>query len=1221
MTDHVKSSTPELPTLGVKDRAVDLDVARAPPPVSSVSSRGSGDAPSVPTVSVSSSPVVITTLLTPSTLQQRKALVAQQKYVEETPPRVHALNTGAGRAAKTDMLQQWLKPVTAAPREPCQLMQLAAGDSDAVSNTRSTLSEPETAAVVESEPQPSCSHTAPTLSPAAAPSRLSPHTHSEGTDPQHSQTQQGNAATSTDHVVGESPAAIQPGTSDRSPAQDKPTQSSKPKKRSRGKHKEDTDLAPPSETSSLIDIDSDFTPPKKSPRRKPGRSTARPVSTPGKDLDPTIEKENVATPSKSDASVVSETTPVGSARKCKNTRKTPLKSKRTLFLVPQCGETSDGEGTSGTPCGKSARPPMALPLVVPQCADNKLDETGADSMAEQSTSTAAAGKATGRTEVSSNAAPHQQTHKSTPRKSRVQPPSQKRVGLSGLSPAGDSGLKNTSPSPSAEADSEGEVFFQHVHSSGVNTAAPQLPADSSGEESEPELNPSQRPQRGRRKPKKLEDFVDFSSPSKAKAVTPQKRTKGPDISSPPAATSEMVQAEKTTPKKGRKRLVSEAASPARPSPVKHRTGNKRPENSVPPQPMKPDGHGQTPSKRQRTALQDTLNTEIPSIISTDAPTSKKRHELRCDGIQEDVCVQSKVGSEDPVVTKPQETSSPNTPSKKNARVKSRGKVKSKPAAPEDPGGLLTDSDTACSPPASTSKKNQAEKTTPKKGRKRMVSDVASPVRPSPVKHRTGNEKPDNNSVPSQPAVPNRQTPTKRQRTALQDTLNTEIPSIISTDAPTSKKRHELRCDGIQEDVCVQSKVGSEDPVVTKPQETSSPNTPSKKNGRVKSRGKVKSKPVAPEDPSGLLTDSDTAPSPAKSKKREKQFRKKMSVNQKKDNNNIRKPSVCENTEALAESNKQSEVRKNRNQRPSKTKRNDSERDTFVEESSPEKGNKQRERDLSMEVSSPEKINKKRSKMLKKKFTLRSRVAGGTDSCTDPEPDPVIVDSVVSGSVPDNKRTAGSEMASNEASTSSSGKQTKGSQTHLKRNIRMLKYIEYSPDGLTGKKLVPPRRSQRRGPKDAVHTKQTKLFFSPGDDDDFMESRPPSTSHDTKSTAPPVGKSRKQRLEEVRSRIHCESRRGSVESEGRSPAHRDDTGSDFSADREIHEVRRERSSFATEEEYRAYVEEQDFLLAKAFQEEYDLEVRYNLTAIRKKGTDGQYMFRPNKGEHKGFYEEV
>ena len=58
-------------------------------------------------------------------------------------------------------------------------------------------------------------------------------------------------------------------------------------------------------------------------------------------------------------------------------------------------------------------------------------------------------------------------------------------------------------------------------------------------------------------------------------------------------------------------------------------------------------------------------------------------------------------------------------------------------------------------------------------------------------------------------------------------------------------------------------------------------------------------------------------------------------------------------------------------------------------------------------------------------------------------------------------------------------------------------------------------------------------------------------------------------------------------------------------------RRDRTEFATEAAYKAYVEEQDRLYAERLNKEYEMEEKLKLTAFRFKGSEGAYSFRRKK----------
>ena len=59
------------------------------------------------------------------------------------------------------------------------------------------------------------------------------------------------------------------------------------------------------------------------------------------------------------------------------------------------------------------------------------------------------------------------------------------------------------------------------------------------------------------------------------------------------------------------------------------------------------------------------------------------------------------------------------------------------------------------------------------------------------------------------------------------------------------------------------------------------------------------------------------------------------------------------------------------------------------------------------------------------------------------------------------------------------------------------------------------------------------------------------------------------------------------------------------------IRRERSSFKSQSDFSKYCTEQDSLLALKLQREFNMEEKYRLSAIRSKGSEGEYTFRQRR----------
>ena len=70
----------------------------------------------------------------------------------------------------------------------------------------------------------------------------------------------------------------------------------------------------------------------------------------------------------------------------------------------------------------------------------------------------------------------------------------------------------------------------------------------------------------------------------------------------------------------------------------------------------------------------------------------------------------------------------------------------------------------------------------------------------------------------------------------------------------------------------------------------------------------------------------------------------------------------------------------------------------------------------------------------------------------------------------------------------------------------------------------------------------------------------------------------------------------------------DTECESESDLSVVSERRDRSEFATESAYKAYIEEQDRLYAERLNKEYQMEEKLKLTAFRFKGSEGAYSFR-------------
>ena len=73
----------------------------------------------------------------------------------------------------------------------------------------------------------------------------------------------------------------------------------------------------------------------------------------------------------------------------------------------------------------------------------------------------------------------------------------------------------------------------------------------------------------------------------------------------------------------------------------------------------------------------------------------------------------------------------------------------------------------------------------------------------------------------------------------------------------------------------------------------------------------------------------------------------------------------------------------------------------------------------------------------------------------------------------------------------------------------------------------------------------------------------------------------------------------------------DTECESISDLSVISERRDRSEFATEAAYKAYLEEQDRLYAERLNKEYEMEEKLKLTAFRFKGSEGAYSFRRKK----------
>ncbi len=58
-------------------------------------------------------------------------------------------------------------------------------------------------------------------------------------------------------------------------------------------------------------------------------------------------------------------------------------------------------------------------------------------------------------------------------------------------------------------------------------------------------------------------------------------------------------------------------------------------------------------------------------------------------------------------------------------------------------------------------------------------------------------------------------------------------------------------------------------------------------------------------------------------------------------------------------------------------------------------------------------------------------------------------------------------------------------------------------------------------------------------------------------------------------------------------------------------RRSRSEFATDVQFKAYIEEEDARLARKLQEDFNMEAKFRLNAIRRKGSDDEYRLRTKK----------
>ncbi len=68
------------------------------------------------------------------------------------------------------------------------------------------------------------------------------------------------------------------------------------------------------------------------------------------------------------------------------------------------------------------------------------------------------------------------------------------------------------------------------------------------------------------------------------------------------------------------------------------------------------------------------------------------------------------------------------------------------------------------------------------------------------------------------------------------------------------------------------------------------------------------------------------------------------------------------------------------------------------------------------------------------------------------------------------------------------------------------------------------------------------------------------------------------------------------------------------------VRKTRNDFSNMVDYHDYMEEQDRLLALQLQADFNMEAKLKLTAIRRKGSDGEYKFRAKKINYKIYYQD-
>ncbi len=187
-----------------------------------------------------------------------------------------------------------------------------------------------------------------------------------------------------------------------------------------------------------------------------------------------------------------------------------------------------------------------------------------------------------------------------------------------------------------------------------------------------------------------------------------------------------------------------------------------------------------------------------------------------------------------------------------------------------------------------------------------------------------------------------------------------------------------------------------------------------------------------------------------------------------------------------------------------------------------------------------------------------------------------------------------------------------------------KMLEYTPTG-EGKKLVKKRGAiiGRHGEgivvDEPVHRKkrQTKLNFKPAIDDnkdsDFEEPIVLPKKNKSPTKASSRGKKKKatgkkilkgqQKLDVMVSKMS-----GKPDCDKRSDASSVSKLSVDFSQTSLSSEPLDRSHFNTQADFNKYMEERDLMLALKLQQDFDHEERFHLTAIRSKGSEGEYSFR-------------